>query len=129
MLVLKGKLKRLNAGMSREDFWEMARRNLGWSGGAQSGQVPRIRALVASAHRVKPEYEAEVAAFIQMLCESGPPDLHMHSTLRAFAITPIRAYVYSQYILAVETSHGWLVYPLNMQHVNRLLSRKERSHD
>ncbi len=129
MLVLKGKLKRLNAGMPAEDFWEMTRRNLGWD--SMSTVTPaRIRALVAAAFRVKPEYEAEIAATIQMLCESCPVDQRLRETMRAFAITPVRAYlyktIYASYPLAVETSHGWLVYPLNIRHVNRLLSRKER---
>lgn len=126
MIVLKGRLKRLNAGMPSDDFWEMTRRNLGWSSGHTT--TARIRALVASAFRVKPEYEAEIAACIQMLCESDDFSFNgaIRETLRAFAITPIRAYSYRHYVLAIETDRGWLVYPLNIRHVNRLLSRKER---
>lgn len=128
MIVLKGRLKRLNSGVPSLEFWEMVdkRRNeRGWhSGNSRSA----VRAAVASMFRVKPEYEAEIAATIQMLCESTaiiPVDLLM--VLDIFSMQASRVYLYGKHPLAVETTRrGWLVYPLNIRHVNRQLSRKER---
>ena len=127
MLVLKGRLKRLNAGVPSFEFWEMVdkRRNeRGWhSGNSRSA----VRAAVASMFRVKPEYEAEIAATIQMLCESiAIIPVNMLMVLDIFGMQAVRVYMYDKSILAVETNRGWLVYPLNIRHVNRLLSRKER---
>jgi len=48
------------------------------------------------------------------------------SLLGAFPYNTIGVYSYSKYPLAIETDRGWLVYPLNIRHVNRQLSRKER---
>jgi hypothetical protein len=130
MLKFKGKLKRLNAGMSSFEFWELVdkRRNeRGWHGANSRSSV---RAAVASIYRVKPEYEAEVAATVQMLCDGVtimPSDLIM--VMDVFALKPLRFYVFERRPLALETDKGWLVYPLNFRHLNWQLSRREKYFD
>ena len=127
MIVLKGRLKRLNAGISSFDFWEMVYKRRNERGWHAVNSRSAVRAAVASIFRVKPEFDAEVAATIQMLCDGATitsPDLIM--VLDIFNMRGTRVYSYSKYPLAIETDRGWLVYPLNIRHVNRLLSRKER---
>ena len=129
MLSLKGKLKRLNGGMPRLDFYEWAQANSLRRGVIYSPQ--RVRALCAIAHRVKEEHAAEIAATIQMLCEScaitSMSAPHLVQTLGSLDLTAVRAYAYEGYTLAIETDKGWLVYPLNIRHVNWQLSHRRRA--
>jgi hypothetical protein len=127
MLVLKGKLKRLNAGMPSHEFWEMVEKRRSERGWHSANSQSAVRSFVASVFRVKPEHEAEIAACIQMLCESTaiiPVNLGM--ALDVFSMKALRLYVYGNHPLAVETDRGWLVYPLNIRHVNRQLSHRRK---
>lgn len=125
MLSLKGKLKRLDGGMPRDAFWEWVQDNA--LKNAVSYSPSHVRSLVASVYRVKPESEAEVAAYVQMLCDATTIT-HSYwgivSGLAAFDLRPVRFYNYGQATLALETNKCWLVYPINLRRLNWQLSRR-----
>lgn len=125
MLNLKGKLKRLDGGMPRDAFWEWAQANA--LKNAVSYSPSHVRSLVASVYRVKPEFEAEVAAYVQMLCDATTIT-HFHTGivtgLAAFDLRPVRFYNYGQATLALETNKCWMVYPMNLRRLNWQLSRR-----
>jgi hypothetical protein len=130
MIKFKGKLRRLNSGMSNFDFWEMVDKRRNERGWHASNSRSSVRAAVASIYRVKPEYEAEVAATVQMLCEPTTiMSLDMTMLMDIFAMKPLRFYVFERHPLALETNKGWLVYPLNWRHLNWQLSRREKYFD
>jgi len=129
MLQLKGKLKRLDGGMPRHVFWEWAKDNAHRRGYAFAPLS--TRSMIASAYRVKSEYESEVAATVQMLCDAASYDmLRSHDTiiqvLAHFGLTPIRGYSKFHYFVAVETDKCWLVYPTNIRHLNWQLNRRSK---
>lgn len=126
MLILKGKLKRLDSGMPRHVFWEMVNSTAVRNRVAFS--TSSMRALVAQAFRVKPEYEAEVAAYVQMICDATITgewsDPRLYQGLRSLDLIPVRRYDYEKLVLAMETDKCWLVYAGNIRHLNRLLTRR-----
>lgn len=126
MLKLKGKLKRLDGGMPRHEFWDWTAKNAASHGYVFSPST--LRALVARAFRVRPEYEAEVAAYVQMICDAtitgAAGDQRTYQGLRCLGLTPIRRYDYGKVALAMETDKGWLVYAGNFRHLDRLLTRR-----
>lgn len=126
MLNLKGKLKRLDGGMPRDAFWEWAQANS--LKNAVSYSPSHVRSLVACVYRVKPEFEAEVAAYVQMLCDATTT-MHSHiwivTGLAALDLRPVRLYNYGQATLALETNKKcWMVYPMNLRRLNWQLSRR-----
>lgn len=129
MLILKGKLKRLDGGMPQLDFHEWAQANSERNGVGYRPQA--LRAFCACAHRVRAEHASEIAATIQMLCDSTAitngaywPILRC---LAALDLKGLRVYTYDSYTLAIETDMCWLIYPLNIRHVNWQLSHRRQA--
>jgi len=125
MLQLKGKLKRLDGGMPRYTFWELMKENAHKHGFVYSPSS--VRGMVATVYRVKDEHVTEVAGCVQMLCDGVTitwKDGWLIQVLGHFDLRPIRSYQYGHDTLAVETDKCWLVYPLNLRHVNWQLRRR-----
>jgi hypothetical protein len=129
MLALKGKLKRLDGGMPRYAFWEMVDKRRNERGWHAANSNSYLRSIIAAVFRVRPEYEAEVGAYVQMLCESTaiiPADMVV--SLDVFSMKALRVYMHGYVKLAVETDRGWLVFPKSFRTLNRQLT-KEKHHD
>ena len=174
MLSLKGKLKRIDSGMSKDDFALFISENVHrkYRGGPKTaGMVDSqgnlkpiyqwdhflwrdVQAFKAAAYVVRPEHVQEIIGTLCMIgtilpCRAAAGSA-FGAIMEALGLTPVRAAVYgadearqavawgsrsTSYvvpggtIMALGTDKCWFVYPVNIRSVNRLLSRKERSHD
>ncbi len=128
MLQLKGKLKRLNAGMSRDTFDAWVR------GNAVKHRMfygeGDVRTMIATVYRVKPEFETEIVSYIQMLCDETAITPRLNATVsswKMFDLTVLRLYTYQTHrtlTLAIQTDKGWLVVLPHIRVVNRFLSKR-----
>lgn len=173
MLSLKGKLKRIDSGMSKDDFALFISENVRQkyvNTGRHNGMMDSegnlkpiyqweyflwrdVQTFKAGAYVVRPEHVLEVIGTLCMIGTNLPcriqPASSFGAIMEALALKPLRTVVYGAdekrhavtwgtisssnvvpggTIMALGTDQCWFVYPVNIQYVNRLLSRKERSH-
>ena len=181
MLVsLKHRLKRIDSGMSKDDFALFISENVEkkYRGTAKTAGMCNadgtlkpiyqwehflwrdVQAFKAAAFVVRPEYVEEVIGTLCMVGVSYPvtvsPASSFGAIMEALGLKALRSIVYGlpeavfladdkrqavvwrtrtsvnvvpgATIMALQTDKCWFVYPVNIQHVNRLLSQKEKSH-
>jgi hypothetical protein len=174
VLNLKGKLKRIDSGMSKDDFALFISGNVRHkyvNTGKHTGMMDSqgnlkpiyqwdyflwrdVQTFRAAAFIVRPEHEQEVIGTLLMLGTTYrvalPIAASFGAVMEALGLAPLKAITYGESdparsavswgtistsnvlpgatIMALCTDKCWFVYPVNIQHVNRLLSRKEKSH-